>query len=118
MNVALRNKITGQIKHQVIGWSWTCFLFSSCLGIPLFIRGLNIWGALMVAIWVVGLFSPLDVLVVLLLIQLVLSIWFGAAANSWAGRSYLENGWEFAEPDTPRSALARRKWGLPTIAAN
>ena len=46
MRVPLRNKATGEIKFQKIGWSWTCLFFAPVLGIPLFMRRLNIWGGI------------------------------------------------------------------------
>jgi hypothetical protein len=30
-----------------------------------------------------------------------------------AGKNYLEQGWEFAEPNSVTTAAARQAWGLP-----
>jgi hypothetical protein len=115
--VILRNKITGELKKQKIGWSWTCF-FWSYLGIPLFIRRLNVWGATVVAFYLTGLL--MDALpypegkaasIVLGIIGFVFAVHFGRAANSMAGKQFLENGWEFA--DAPIAvATAKAMWGL------
>jgi hypothetical protein len=121
MEVKLRNKATGEIKSQKIGWSWTCFLFSPVLGIPLFIRRLNVWGAIMVVIWIVNFFVPAYPKIGIPILQIGFMIYFGIAANRMAGKNYLESGWEFAEPDSPTTATARESWGLPqlrTAAAN
>lgn len=116
MEVTLRNRTTGEIKRQKIGWSWTCFLFSPALGIPLFIRKLHVWGGIMVALWIVNLLaSSIYVSIVILIVQLAFSIAFGISGNSMAGKNYLEHGWEFAEPDSEGVARARTRWklGLP-----
>jgi hypothetical protein len=122
MKVALRNKATGEIKLQKIGWSWTCFLFSPILGIPLFIRKLNVWGTIMLVIWAINFISPslsgmaiysFFVMVVIFLIQIGFMIFFGIIANRMAGKNYLEHGWEFAEPTSNSTNMARHAWGLP-----
>lgn len=127
MKVNLRNKASGAIKSQKIGWSWTCFLFSGILGIPLFLRNLNVWGALMALLWAVAIFLPnragseleaIILLACLALVQLVFSFVFGITANKMAGRNYLENGWEFVDHGSTEAALARKSWGLPIYASN
>ena len=122
MMVSLRNKATGEIRAQKIGWSWTCFLFSPILGIPLFTRKLNTWGAIMLVIWAINFVVPamsrtelhyLFIAIIIFLIQIGIMIFFGIAANRMAGKSYLENGWEFADPISTTTAVARQAWGLP-----
>jgi hypothetical protein len=122
MDVALRNKTTGEIKLQKIGWSWTCFLFSPVLGIPLFLRKLNAWGGIMIAIWAVNVIAPqisrgvaeyLIIAVGIFLIQCGFMIFFGISGNRMAGKNYLEHGWEFAEGNADATKMACAKWGLP-----
>jgi hypothetical protein len=111
--VSLRNKTTGEIKKLKIGWSWTCLFWSGLLGIPLFVRGLNVWGAIMVAIWAVNWFiSDTAGTSVLALVGIGLAVFFAIKANAMAGKQYLERGWEFASPN---ANVARRAWGLPPI---
>lgn len=119
MDVALRNKATGQIKFHKIGWSWSCFFAAELVGIPLFRRGLYGWGAVIVALWMIDLLSPdlpleegLALSVVLLLLGTVLSLFFGAKANTLAGRRYLATGWEFARPNSEEAETARLTWGV------
>jgi len=52
---------------------------------------------------------------VLRFIELAFSIFFGASANQLAGKRLLENGWVFAEPTAPGTAMARQKWRLPNF---
>jgi hypothetical protein len=120
MKVALQNKPTGEIKLQKIGWSWTCFFGSGLLGIPLFVRGLNVWGTIMILLWTADLLVPLFMIsfafllsIVVTCIEFGLSIFLGLKANSMAGKRYLETGWEFAEPNSMTTRLARSSWSLP-----
>ena len=55
--------------------------------------------------------APLSLIVDL--IMLVLSIWFGVKANEMAAKNYLLNGWVFVEPHSDIVELAKGKWGLP-----
>jgi hypothetical protein len=106
--VTLHNKFTGEIKSQKIGWSWTRFLFSSVLGIPLFLRGLKGWGAMMLAIWVVNIFVTFTdrwgavVFFMLFWLELGLSAFLGIRANAMTVKLRLENGWEYAEAQAAR----------------
>ena len=118
MRVALKNRVTGQVKFQKIGWSWTCFFFSGLLGIP-FIRGLYAWGAIMTVLWAANWFvsilpseQQVLALVSLGLLGIGLAIYFGIKANALAGLHYLEDGWEFAEPNSAATMIAKQKWGI------
>ena len=65
-DLLLENPKTGAVKPFRDGFDWILFLFSGALGIPLFLRGLPLWGAVFVALWVVdlapglGLAAPLE----------------------------------------------------------
>jgi hypothetical protein len=119
MDVALRNRATGQIKFHKIGWSWSCFFAAELFGIPLFRRGLHGWGGVVVVLWMIDLLSSdlsleegLTLSSVLLLVGTGLSFFFGAKANTLAGRRYLATGWEFARPNSEEAAAARVTWGV------
>jgi hypothetical protein len=109
MSVSLRNPVTGQIMVQQEGWSWSCFFGSSVLGLPLFKRGLPVWGAAMLAFdivtFVVG-WVPTDrgetLYFWMSALALAASVFFGLKANDMATQRALAHGWEFADP--------RRKW--------
>lgn len=124
MKVAFRNEATGQVKFMKVGWSWTAFLFSGFLGIPLILRGLYAWAAVEIVLWETDVF--LDVLpeseaagmrIMLAATIIGLAIFFGIKANELGGKHHLENGWRFVEPASPEAELAREKWGLPTMVA-
>jgi magnesium-transporting ATPase (P-type) len=130
MMVALRNKKTGKIKAQKIGWSWTCLFFSIFFGIPLFIKKLYGSGAVMLLlVWVITgytqeqlqevrqgtyQYSTAGAYVKIIVdgLPIVLAIIFAATANRMAGRKYLRHDWEFAEPNSETTQTARRKWGI------
>src|SRR6266851_6379264 len=120
MMVELRNKTTSELKLQKIGWSWTCLFFSCFLGIPLFKRRLYFWGGIGVLFWVFNLLSrhataseANDIALGLLgLFQIAFAIVLAVYANRLAGRKYLKNAWEFAEPNSIEATTARQSWGL------
>lgn len=58
MKVGMRNPKTGEIKQVKVGWSWTLFFFSGMFGIPLFLRGLHMWGAVFLAVGSINLIMP------------------------------------------------------------
>ena len=109
MSVSLRHPTTGELKVQPEGWSWGCFLGSGLLGLPLFRRGLVVWGSVMVVFNTVALvaqFVPTDrataVYQGMVVIGAGLCLFFGLRANRMAIDRYLEHGWEFADK--------RQKW--------
>ena len=115
VEVTLRNERTGEFKRIKVGWSWVLFLFSSALGIPLFVRGLYQAGAGMAVLALAAglaneLNSPIYRLFVVL--QIVASVQFGRGGNRLTAVKYLENGWVWAEPDDQPTLYAREKWAL------
>lgn len=134
--VALRNKKTGKIKSQKIGWSWTCLFFSPFWGIPLFFRKLYGSGAVMLLLALLQQGRTQEqiqalrqgthqysaagayVEIILDLLPVVLAIFFAATANRMAGRKYLRHDWEFAEPNSESTQMARGKWGIAAPLSN
>jgi hypothetical protein len=124
MRVKLRNERTGEIKDVKVGWSWTLFLFSWFLGLPLFLRKLPIWGATMFALcilfWVLSAFtsdtdslSQIDILYYIVdAILFGLTIFFGIKDNALTGKNLLENGWKFVAEEDQATHFARLKWSL------
>jgi hypothetical protein len=125
MHVQFKNPRTGEIKEVKIGWSWTLFLFSGIFGLPLFLRKLNVWGELFLALAVVNIIGPplvdmshpfvgIGLRVNLFFVFLGLEIWLGIKGNEMTAKNYLENGWLFADEGTDSVRFARDKWGLAT----
>jgi hypothetical protein len=105
MSVTLRHPQTGEIKVLQDGWSWGCCLGCGVLGLPLFRRGLQVWGAAMVAFNIVALIvalvpteraATLDNWLTVLWIGSC--IFFGMKANQMAIDRYVGLGWERAGP--------------------
>ena len=103
MTISLRYPRTGETKVMQEGWSWGCFLGSGILGLPLYRRGLQVWGSVMVAFNVVALVVgsvPTERAATLYawmsVIGLGLCIFFGMKANEMAIDRYLSHGWERA----------------------
>ena len=116
MKIALKNKITGEVKMVKVGWSWTLFFFSGFLGLPLFMRKLHIWGAVSLALYLAYIFVTYTVgglpAACFGFIGFGLAIFFGMKGNEMTAKNLLENGWEFVEPAAPTVVTARAQWGL------
>jgi hypothetical protein len=109
MSISLRYPGTGQVKVFDEGWSWSCFFGATMLGIPLFQRGLMVWGAAMLVLdvstvivdWIdtdraATLYGWLG------LIGLAASVFFGLRGNAMAAEHALARGWKYAG--------TQRKW--------
>lgn len=121
MNVTMVNPSTGEGKEVKIGWSWILFLFSSFLGIPLFLRKLYVWGGVMLILWLVYIIAPAimpteeesaGLFILFNLIFLGLSIWLGLKGNEMTAKNYLELGWKFNNSDSDEVKFAKNKWGI------
>ena len=119
--VNFKHEKSGERRSVKVGWSWTLFLFSGILGIPLFLRRLHVWGGVMLALWMVNLVGPSvavtdeDVFVLELACQIgfvALGVFFGVKGNEMTAKNYLENGWSFSDPDDDATTFAKGKWGL------
>lgn len=105
MSVVLRHPVSGQTRILREGWSWSCCFGIGLLGLPLFSRGLAIWGAVMVAVNAVALVlafestkSAAELANWVWFATIGLDLFLGLKANDMAIRRYLNLGWEFADP--------------------
>lgn len=120
MKVAVKNPMTGETRFVKVGWSWTLFLFSGFFGLPLFLRKLNVWGSVFIALWAINfIVSSLArnpegaaLSVVFFFLFLGLQIWLGIKGNEMTAKNYLELGWKFAEPDSFETKYALREWKM------
>lgn len=121
IEVPFKNPKTNEIKNVKVGWSWTLFFFSAWLGVPLFMRKLNFWGGIFLALWLVNSFLQIsmrrtndaDVIAFFLfLVILGLIIWISIKGNEMTAKKYLELGWKFAEPNSEATRFGKLKWGL------
>lgn len=120
MKIAMKNPKTGEIKEVKVGWSWTLFLFSGLFGLPLFLRKLNLWGAIFFALWVVNLIVPSivsgeerDIIEGFLFIIFIgLQIFIGVKGNELTAKNYLEKDWIFVDLESEFTKIAKMKWGI------
>jgi len=109
MSISLQYPGSGQVKVFDEGWSWSCFFGATVLGIPLFQRGLMVWGATMLVLdistlivdWIdtdaaASLYGWLG------LIGLAASAFFGFRGNAMAAEHALARGWQYTDK--------HRKW--------
>ena len=104
MSISLQYPGTGQVRVLDEGWSWSCFFGSTVLGIPLFKRGLTVWGSAMlvfdIATFIVGWIhtdTAVNIYAWASLIGLAASVFFGLRGNAMATEHALARGWQHAD---------------------
>lgn len=121
MGVALRHRETGDVKFVPTGWSWPLFLGAGLFGLPLFARGLALWGTAVLALWCLQLAVPLaaapdadtgTIEAVLMLAALGLCVFLGLKGNALSARHYMACGYDFADPKAVESRIAAEEWGV------
>lgn len=129
MKITLKHKITGEFKEVGIGWSWSLLMFSGLFGLPLYLRGLDEFGRIFFAISAsiytlvfLSLFYPDSGLLYTLFsligfILIVMSLISASVGNAFTNLRMLDNGWEFSEPDSDSTDLARKNLGLDAAKA-
>lgn len=108
MHVTFTNPQTGEQKTVKQGFSWVLFLLTEFFGIPLFIRGLHMHGAIVAIIGVVGVLSPqISVLVPLAGLGLIgAMIFYGIKGNELTMAMLERKGWIRTSPGLTPSPLA------------
>lgn len=119
MNIALRHSSTGNIKFIDTGWSWSIFLGASFLGLPLFFRGLALWGTVMLLLWSLELAVPFVALSNEGTLEWLLNIatvgsclYLGYRGNALTAKHFVACGYEFAKPDSSEARIAAERWGI------
>jgi hypothetical protein len=110
-----------QAKRVKLGFAWDLFLFAGLFGIPLFLRGLPGWGAVVLALWIGDLFlgwaGPGALLVpgqvALFAAFFGLQCWLGVSGNALTARACRARGWLAANA---RDAGVKRALALWRIA--
>jgi hypothetical protein len=121
MRATFKNPKTGELKEVKVGFSWTLLFFSSVLGIPLFLRKLNLWGGIFVLLWVLNFVASYLIadeaasglaFCAIFLTTLILMIWLAIKGNEMTAKNLLELGWEFADASSDTTRYAKGKWGI------
>lgn len=111
-DIFFKNPKTGETKKVKVGFSWILFLFSGFIGIPLFLRGLHVWGGIMAGLWALNLIGGQQITIGLFFVALGLGIFLGIKGNAMTAKNYLEKGWIVANPDSDAVRMATMKWGI------
>jgi len=117
MQIALRHNGTGTLRFIDTGWSWSLFLGASFFGLPLFFRGLALWGTLMVILWFLQVALSLaevgETLQWLVTFAVAgMCLFLGYQGNALSARHFIACGYDFAHPDSPEARFAAERWGL------
>ena len=119
IKVALQNPQTKEIRQIRIGWSWALFLFSHFLAIPLFRRKLTSWAYLFLGFDIVFVVTALShgpissfVSFVSLVAEWALLFLLGFKGNEITAKTWLSQGWQFAEPNADATKFAKLQWGI------
>lgn len=119
MSIALRHRSTGNFKFIGTGWSWPIFMGAGLLGLPLFFRGLALWGTLMMTLWCLQVTVPFasvtndNTLEWLLNIAIMgFSVFLGIRGNALSAKHFFACGYEFANPDSSEARIAADRWGI------
>jgi hypothetical protein len=115
MKVQFNNPRTGQVKSVKVGWNWSLFMSGSLIGLPLFLRGLSIWGSVIVSLWVFSFIISDGIgTVILSVIGIALSIFLGVKGNEMIAKNYLKQGWKLVNPESDIVNIAKKQWRLET----
>jgi hypothetical protein len=73
------------------------------------------WGSLMASLWVFGFIISDDTgTLILSILGIGLSIFFGAKGNEMIAKNYLKHGWEFISPENAMVRIAKKQWRIET----
>jgi hypothetical protein len=110
----------GKLKWIKVGFAWDLFVLSPLFGLPLFLRKLPQWGAVMLAlllVWfVIEQFLSGDTAdtagIVLFVVYLLLMFYLGFRGNALTARAYLRHGWSVDHPDYAATRKLMTRWKL------
>ncbi len=121
MRIALSHPGTGDTRFVETGWSWTLFWFAGFFGLPLFFRGLALWGAVMATIWSMQVAASTLAVTseraasmhwLLGLASLGLCLYLGFQGNALTARHLFACGYDFSKPDSAEARFAMDSWNL------
>ena len=120
-SIAFRHKHSGKERRVATGFAWDLFLFAGVFGVPLFLRRLPSWGAVVLALWLfvliasivrVGAETAQLAQLALFAAFLVLQIGLGFYGNRLTARTLLHHGWTVDQPADRGTKLVIEKWRL------
>lgn len=119
-SIDLKDPRTGQVKRIPVGFAWDLFLFSGLFGLPLFLRRLPQWGAVILALWILDLFVgwvafgavATAAQAALFGIFLLVQLWLGIKGNELTVRSLVVRGWTVVHPEYVAIRRLIARWRL------
>jgi hypothetical protein len=110
----------GKLKWIKVGFAWDLFVLSPLFGLPLFLRKLPQWGAVMLAlllIWFVLdrlLDEPTKSIAGIIVAGafILLDLYLGFYGNRLTARAYLRHGWSVDHPDYAATRKLMTRWKL------
>lgn len=111
--ISFKNPKTGAIRKVKLGFSWELFILVPVLGAPLFGRKLYNRAIAMLVLSVLNfllLTSPFGLFTAAIVWGC--SFYYGFKGNELTAKNYLKLGWEWLEPDSEFSRLAKKRWNI------
>lgn len=110
----------GRLKWIRVGFAWDLFVLSPLLGIPLFLRKLHQWGAMMLALlllWFVldrylGEQAKNQAGMALAAVFVLIDLFLGLYGNRLTAKAYLRHGWTVDHPDYAATRKVMKRWKL------
>lgn len=108
-------------KQLRTGFAWDLFFFAGLFGVPLFLRRLPQWGALILALWLIDLMIgrlPLGrhggalAEAVLFAAFLAAQLWLGFRGNRLTAKALLAHGWRVERPEDRATKRLIERWRL------
>jgi hypothetical protein len=116
-----KQKQSGKEKQLRTGFAWDLFLFAGLFGLPLFLRRLPQWGALILALWLIDLLigrlplgRPIGALAEAALFGafLLAQLWLGFRGNRLTAKALLAHGWRVERPEDRATKRLIERWRL------
>lgn len=116
-----KQKQSGKEKQLRTGFAWDLFLFAGLFGLPLFLRRLPQWGALILALWLIDLVIgrvPLGhrtgALAEAMLFGAFLAaqLWLGWRGNRLTAKALLARGWRIELAEDRATQRLVERWRL------
>ena len=120
MKLTLVNQEKRDRRDVSVGFDWVAFISTIIFGIPHFIRGQNVIGAIFLVLGLAGFFIPMPeneeeavfFSLFILVLYLGLSIYMGVVGKKLYVKHLLANGYEFDDEASDIVGFYKQKWGI------
>ena len=120
VKLTLVNQEKRDRRDVSVGFDWVAFISTIIFGIPHFIRGQNVIGAIFLVLGLAGFFIPMPeneeeavfFSLFILVLYLGLSIYMGVVGKKLYVKHLLANGYEFDDEASDIVGFYKQKWGI------